>query len=110
MLNRSAVLVRPRQPYIDWAASLDDEGILPSTECGKTIYLVPDYEDDIDAMEILAQCYPIIFEAELEAWHTDEREWPSNRTFAMFRQWFEFEFHSIVEDICADPIIDDSYL
>ncbi len=29
MLNRGVVIVRPKQPYLDWAAGLDDSGILP---------------------------------------------------------------------------------
>ncbi len=29
MLNRGVVIVRPKQPYLDWAAELDDSGIVP---------------------------------------------------------------------------------
>lgn len=90
--------------------SLDDGDILRSAVGENTICIVPEYDDDIDGMEILAQCYPINFEAELGAWHSEESDCPSNRTFAMFRLWFDFEFRSIVEDICGDPLVDNSYL
>lgn len=108
MINRGAIIVRPKQPYIDWADQLDDADLLPSREGEKTVYLVPEYDDDMEAMEILSKCYDIIFEAELEGWHTDESAWPKNRTFSMFREWFEFEFHSVVEDLCDYAVVDDS--
>ncbi len=35
---------------------------------------------------------------------TDEALWPKNRTFDMFRQWFEIQMSSIVQD----PYLDES--
>ena len=46
MLNRSALIVRPRQPYLDWAASLDDSGLVPDVAGEHTVYLAPGFEDD----------------------------------------------------------------
>jgi len=109
MINRSSVIVRPKQPYIDWAAQLDDSGVTPDANAEKTIYLIPEYGDDVEAMEILSRCFDIIFEAELDGWHTDKSAWPKDRTFAMFRDWFEFEFHSLVEDLCSYEITYDDY-
>ena len=37
MLNRGALIVRPAQPYLDWAASLDDSGILPDPDGEVTV-------------------------------------------------------------------------
>ena len=107
MLNRSSVIVRPKQPYLDWAAQLDDSGIAPDPNDECTIYLIPEYDDDIQALEILSKCFDVIFEAELEGWHTAESSWPKKRDFKMFRNWFSFEFHSVVEDLCVYEIIDD---
>ncbi|MGI9303108.1 MAG: hypothetical protein ACR2RB_10425 [Gammaproteobacteria bacterium] len=107
MLNRSAVVVSPKQPYIEWAASLDDSGLAPSADDDRTVYLIPEYNDDVEAMEILSQAYDIIFEMELGAWHTEESAWPKSRTFAMFREWFEIEFYSLVDDLCGYELSDD---
>lgn len=109
MINRGSVIVRPKKPYIDWASQLDDSGLTPDPEDERTIYLIPEYDDDVEAMEILANGFDIIFEEELAGWHTDESGWPKNRTFAMFRKWFSFEFHSVVEDLCNYEIKDDDY-
>ena len=29
MINRGVVIVRPKQPYLDWATRLDDSGFVP---------------------------------------------------------------------------------
>ena len=108
MLNRGVVIVRPRQPYIDWADGLDDSDILPSPEGERTVYLIPEYEDEDQAMSILSTCYQRIFEAELEGWHTVESDWPLNRSFKMFCEWFSIELHSMVDDLCGYPFEDDT--
>ena len=55
---------------------------------------------------MLRTVYAEIFERELNAWHTDEGDWPPNRTFAMFRNWFEVEMHSAVEDLCGHELFE----
>lgn len=107
MLNRGVLIVRPKQPYLDWAAQLDDSGLVPDPEGEKTVYLIPEFESDDEAWEILEDVYPEVFERELDGWHTDESAWPQNRTFAMFKEWFDIELQSVVEDLCAYEIEDD---
>ena len=111
MLNRSAVMVRPRQPYLDWAAQLDgDSGVIPGPDDERTVYLIPEYDEEDDAWEILEEIYAEIFESELYGLHTDESRWPQQRDFAMFKEWFEIELNSIVEDLCGYEISDDDDL
>jgi len=107
MLNRGVVIVRPRQPFLDWAAGLDDSGLVPDPNGEQTVYLIPGYEDDEGAWEILAILHPAIFENELYGWHTDEAAWPQERDFAMFKKWFAVELHSVVEDLCDFGIVDE---
>jgi hypothetical protein len=107
MLNRGVVIVRPKQPYLDWAAGLDDSGIVPDPNGEQTVYLVPSYEDDHAAWEVLQDVHTAIFENELHGWHTDEAAWPRGRDFAMFKAWFKVELHSVVEDLCDVEIVDE---
>jgi hypothetical protein len=100
MLNRGVVIVRPKQPYLDWAAGLDDSGIVPDRNGEQTVYLIPSYEDDERAWEILATLHPAIFENELCGWHTDEAVWPRGQDLAV-------ELHSVVEDLCDFEIVDE---
>jgi len=107
MLNRGVVIVRPKQPFLDWAAGLDDSGIVPDPHGEQTVYLIPSYEDDEAAWELLERVHPGIFENELHRWHTDEAAWPRDRDFATFKEWFEVELHSVVEDLCDFEIVDE---
>jgi len=107
MLKRGVLIVRPKQPYLDWAAGLDDSGLLPDPSDEKTIYLIPSFESDEKARKIVEQVYAEDFENELYGWHTDETAWPQNRDFKMFQDWFEIELHSVVEDLCDYEISDD---
>ena len=107
MLNRGVLIVRPKQPYLDWAAGLDDSGVMPDVEGEMTVYLVPSFEDDDEAWEVIEQVHTEVFERELYDWHTDESAWPQNRTFELFVEWFDIEFHSVVEDLGDEDISND---
>jgi len=107
MLNRALLIVRPGQPFLDWAAKLDDSGLLPEVDGEQTAYLVPEFEDDAKRRRVLKLVYAEVFERELFAWHTDESDWPQDRTFAMFQQWFKIELHSVVEDLGDSELYDD---
>lgn len=107
MINRSAVLIRPKQPYIDWASTLDDSEVVPEIDGEKTIYLIPEYDSPEQGWIILRKYYEDIFENELLGWHTYEPEWPQDRSYKMFKEWFDIEFHSTIEDLVGGSIIDD---
>ncbi len=108
MLNRSAVIVKPRQPYLEWARQDDAEGLTASVfkafHTEPTVYLLPEYDDPPAQREVLEEFWPCLFETILGGWVTDGALWPKNRTFDMFRQWFEIQMSSIVQD----PYLDES--
>ena len=105
MLNRAALTVKPLEPFFQWAKTLDDSGFIPGEDDESTVYLVPYILSDQHEAEILKQVYADIFERELFEWHTEESDWPKKRTLTVFKQWFKYEFHSIVEDLCSYPIL-----
>jgi len=109
MLNRSAVIVRPGKPLLDWIRAVDDDDAPPvkAEDLGETLYLVPDYEDPADAEKVLKRVYGEIFCRELEGWFTDEECWPQDRTFKKFKEWFEVEHLEVVEDVGRGPIEND---
>jgi len=49
MINRAVLIVRPTDPFIKWAAGLDDSEVVPSPQDEQTVYLIPQYEEVIDA-------------------------------------------------------------
>ncbi len=73
-INRAALIVRPKTPYVDWANSVDDDGpqaILQDLGRDPSIYLVEsiDYLDDCDAL--VDDNWEWIFREQLNAWMRD---------------------------------------
>ncbi len=103
MLNRSAIIIKPRRPYLEWCRQDDAEGlaerVFKTLHEDPTVFLLPEYEDPETQREVLEEFWPDLFEALLEGWSTDERSWPTNRTFEMFHEWFEVRMSSIVRDL-----------
>ena len=101
-VKRTAVIVIPKQPYIDWANSMDDVKIDDHPSPEHTIYLclVEDITDYVvDAVEMIKPHFEFIFEEELNSWHRLESDWPRNRDLATFLEWFEIQIHSLVIDL-----------
>ena len=107
MLNRSAVMVRPKQPFLDWAAQTNGSDSRPDRDDERVVYLIPEYDDEQEAWELVEEVYAEIFESELYGWHTDESAWLQQRDFAMVRQWFDIELNSSVEDLCGYELVDE---
>ena len=72
MLNRSAVILKPRQPYLDWTRRDDNEGladtVFENLRTEPTVYLLPDYEDPPTQREVLEEFWPALLEAMLAGW------------------------------------------
>ncbi len=84
ILNRCAVSVEPRQPFIDWAKQVEPDQALPPGAFEPGLYLLPEYETREEAIGLLEQGYEEIFCAELEAWSTDPATWPCSRSGSPF--------------------------
>lgn len=102
-VNRCALVVRPKEPYLAWANGVDD-GSDYGADQEHTVYLAPDFNSLAEMKRWLEDEYAAIFEQELRAWMTDEATWPSPRDFALFRAWFAVEYSSIVIDLCNSPL------
>jgi hypothetical protein len=105
--NRSLLILKPKQPCLDWAKALDNgdkDSTLAELAEDSTAYLVPELWEDSDQTALLESFYDILFEEQLEGWWTDEAAWPNERNLKMFLDWFEVEFHSLVFDLCDGPI------
>jgi len=101
-VKRTAVTVIPKQPFVNWANSVDDShvkfGDNPAPE--HTIYLVEDIADYVvDTVEIIRPHFEFIFEEELVSWHRLVSDWPAKRDLDTFLEWFEVEIHSLVLDL-----------
>ena len=105
LVNRSAVVVRPREPFLQWAKLDDSTGIAESVFEGlrsaPNVYLIPENEDVEDVRDLIRPAWSEVFEAMLESWLTDPGMWPANRTWAMFEDWFEIQVCECVHDLAV---------
>ena len=110
-INRSVFIVRFREPYVSWATSFDevDPEMVLNLQDYVSVYLAP--EDPTGRFETppLKDFYTRIFEHELVSWRTDESSWPQDRSFSVFKEWFEVKGHSMVWDLGTEPFCFEDY-
>jgi hypothetical protein len=46
-----------------------------------------------------------IFTEQLAGWFNDETTWPQDRGLEVFRRWFDFQYHSMLVNLCDDPLV-----
>lgn len=104
-LNRSAILIIPKQPYADWANSLDDGPRFAISEATDelTVFLGPDLDTVEEIERFVTKHFDYFFDYWLVGWSTDPSQWPQRRTRRMFREWFDVRIHTMVEDVVDAP-------
>ena len=113
MLNRSALIVTAKQPFLDWLRGLPDPVSADTTldslndKQDGHVYLLPEWDDHEQRDRLLREGYDVIFENELAGWWTDEAAWPKKRTFKVFNEWFDVQWHSLLVDLVDGPLVDD---
>ena len=110
-INRNALVVWPRTPFLEWLQSVDptaDELTLEDLTAEPTVYLIPECDSEEAAEACLGRRYDRIFREELVGWHTDQSRWPRGRTFQLFREWFDWTYHSVLLDLTDEPLEHDA--
>ena len=109
-VNRSAIVVKPKQPFLDWlhAADPTSHEITLFDVCREpTIYLIPECDTDEELADVLRESCEEIFEEQLAGWYRDTSTWPRDRSYDVFCQWFDYRHHSMLVDLCDEPLIHD---
>jgi hypothetical protein len=105
-INRTVITILPKQPYINWANSFDDDDPKMSLDSiHATSLLIPEEYDEFTYEQFLKKNYKMIFEEELSAWMADPDSWPSEIDYNMFTRWFQIIVSDTVLDLGNDPII-----
>jgi len=111
MLNRDLIVIRFKQPFVDWVNEADpypDGSRMTLAQVNEDVstFLIPDYaSEDLEAW--LKENFLLLFESILEDWSVDENLWPLARRFKLFKAWCEVEAHSMIYDLVDAPLIDD---
>ena len=106
-INRTAVVIRPKQPFVDWLNSVPDEEIeftLERVSDDNLTFLIPPYNNPDESLACVKKIYDQLFEFELFGWVETEEIWPQNRTWELFQEWFEIEINSEVFDLVDEEI------
>ena len=107
MVNRSLIIVRVKQPYVEWANHLSDRieseksnpYTIQSINEEPGTYLIPEIFDPEELEMYLDRTWILLFEKLLSDWTSDQTLWPKKRTFKMFTDWFEIQCSSVVYDL-----------
>jgi len=104
MINRCVIIVRAKQPFLDWLLSLPDMLDVSLDEINRDpkAYLLPFIDELSGQPALLEEFYEQIFEEQLAGWWTVEKDWPENRTIDLFLNWFDVLFCSWVQDLVDD--------
>ena len=110
-INRTAILVKPGQPFLDWLHQADPSSAnlkLEDLRLEPTIYVLPECESENEAREHLEIVCGEIFEEQLDGCYRVPSSWPQRRDLEAFNDWFEWSFHSVIVDLCSDPLMEDA--
>jgi hypothetical protein len=107
LLNRSAIVVTPKQPFLDWLHVADPTSAkltLPDLAREPAIYLIPECETSEDVAGVLHGLCEEIFTEQLDGWYRETASWPKDRSYEVFCQWFDYQHHSMLIDLCQDRL------
>ncbi len=110
MLNRCAIVLRPKRPFLSWIETV--QRTIPKehrvdVDDDRMAYLIPSSESWNSIDEVLEPMCSDLFERELSEWYEDKALWRKPRTLKMFKEWFKVEVSTMVVDLVAAPLIDD---
>ena len=86
-INRSALVVKPAQPFLDWLHRVDPTSThltVDNLRLEPTIYLLPEWDTEDEALQLLAEVSNEIFEEQLNGWHRLPSVWPGERDLKSF--------------------------
>ena len=114
-INRSMVVLRYKQPYLDWvktAGPCPMELTLEEANDDSEAFLIPAYDSLIDpvdgtedAVKWVEKRWRMFFEHVLMSWIVDESAWPKKLSLKMFREWFDIEYKSVIWDMGNEPLM-----
>jgi 5S rRNA maturation endonuclease (ribonuclease M5) len=111
MINRAAIILTCKEPFVKWINDKDpyddDPGItIKDANEDRNVYLITDADGE-NFEKWISINFKTLFENELEGWYTDESLWPRKRDRKTFDEWFSVECHTVIIDTVGSIIEDD---
>lgn len=111
-LDRAVIILKKKQPYIDWIRKLPDpdlETTLEEINSEPSTYLIPSSEDNIGLVAYLNSVCHEIFAIEMGGWWTEEEDWEKDLSFENFNRWFDYEVSTLPIDLGEHEILREEY-
>jgi len=102
VVDRIVAILRPTTKMLHWIKDLPnapDSMTIKNFQTDCTTLLLPPFESPKQADAYLKQIYEGVFENELISWGIPPELWPADRNFALFKQWFDIDYHSVLFDV-----------
>ncbi|MDT8369500.1 MAG: hypothetical protein RQ745_09860 [Longimicrobiales bacterium] len=108
-LNRELLILRPRQPFIDWVRKCEPEGYLSDNEVrdAPSAFLIPEFELTWESLTWVRVNCRMLFELHLDEWYSDSSMWPARRDWKTFKEWCEVEYVDLAWDLVDAPLSSD---
>lgn len=105
-IDRSVIFLKRRQPFFDWCRKLYPDDDLSDDEELKmgTAYLIDEKATEAEFEKWVSKKFDKIFMFELEAIHTNKKDWPQKRNYKMFKEWFDIIFIPDAFDLEKRPV------
>ena len=97
-LNRSAISIKPLQPFLDWINSVDGDDVITFEDVDTEIYLVPEFEVEEDMNNWFDENYDTLFCNQMNGWYPETDVWIKDRTIEMFYEMFDVSYISMIWD------------
>ncbi len=80
-LNRDLLVVRPKEPYVEWARTVYDDEPITDEEARDWVdaFLLPECDTEEEALDWIAENCDVIFELMLADWVVEPEAWPEDR-------------------------------
>ena len=104
VVDRAALILKPKKPFLDWLISHDPKDKDVDLAEDLDVYLIPEFYNPEDFDVWLKTNFDVFFCDQMNHWYTDEKMWAQDRTFKLFKEWFNYKMHSMVWDTLEEPI------
>lgn len=103
MINRSDLIIRPKEPYLPWATGVDGAVVADAhvLHDRAPLYLAPEDPNAAEETPPLADYFKEASDCELLAWCRDSTTCPKERDLETLREWFAVEGQSVVVGLCS---------
>ncbi|MCK5073631.1 MAG: hypothetical protein KAQ98_09415 [Bacteriovoracaceae bacterium] len=112
IVNRSSAIIYSTEKMLDWINSLpeyqgDDAVSLEEVNSEPCVFLIPEFEDEVDAYDYIASREVEIFNHMLSGWWQEKGEINVNPDKEDFQEWFGVSVSSMIIDLDYTPIVKD---